>query len=82
MKVSNYLSYFISLVEILFFMGAPFGFGFLQYIFEKEGVFWMELCYDETNQEHLENCQMEEIGISCNATLTERPCQQFMNFAK
>ena len=76
MNISNYLSYFISIVEMLFYAGVPYGFGFLQYTFEKEGVFWMELCYDETNPEHIENCKIEENGISCNKNLTERPCQE------
>ena len=76
MHISNYLSYFISIVEMLFYAGVPYGFGFLQYIFEKEGVFWMELCYDETNPEHIENCKIEESEISCSKNLTERPCQK------
>ena len=43
--VSNYLSFVFSFLEIFIYGGAVYGFGFLQYIFEKEEVFWDELCF-------------------------------------
>ena len=76
MSFSNSFSYFISLVETLFYLGVPYGFGFLQFIFEKEGIFWKELCYDESNPEHLANCRMEESGLNCSSKLTSTPCPE------
>ena len=35
-----------SLFEEFLFSGAGYGFGFLQYIWEKENIFWDEVCYD------------------------------------
>ena len=74
LKISNYLSYLFSMMEILFYGGVPYGFGFLQYIFEKEGVFWKELCYDENNPEHVANCKVQESGLVCESNLTSTPC--------
>ena len=74
LKISNYLSYIFSMIEILFYGGVPYGFGFLQYIFEKEGLFWKELCYDENNPEHVANCKVQESGLVCESNLTSTPC--------
>ena len=37
--ISDYLSLIFSCTEILFYAGATYGFGFMQYIFEQENVF-------------------------------------------
>ena len=42
--ISNYISYAISLIEILFIGGAVWGWGFMQYMFEKEYVFYDSQC--------------------------------------
>jgi len=42
--ISNYISYAISLIEILFIGGAVWGWGFMQYMFEKEQVFYDSQC--------------------------------------
>ena len=45
--ISNYISYAISLIEILFIGGAVWGWGFMQYMFEKEYVFYDSQCFDD-----------------------------------
>ena len=45
--ISNYISYAISLVEILFIGGAVWGWGFMQYMMEKEYVFYESHCLDD-----------------------------------
>ena len=45
--ISNYISYAISLIEILFIGGAVWGWGFMQYMFEKEYVFYDSQCLDD-----------------------------------
>jgi hypothetical protein len=72
LKISNYVSYFLSMVEVLCYAGVPYGFGFIQYIFEREGVFWKELCYDEDLHGAL--CEMQESGLECPSSLTSTPC--------
>ena len=44
--LSNWISLVFACLEIFIFAGAGYGFGFLQYIWEKESIFWDELCYD------------------------------------
>ena len=45
--ISNYISYAISLAEILFIGGAVWGWGFMQYMFEKEYVFYESHCLED-----------------------------------
>ena len=45
--ISNYISYAISLVEILFIGGAVWGWGFMQYMMEKEYVFYESHCLED-----------------------------------
>ena len=45
--ISNYISYAISLIEILFIGGAVWGWGFMQYMFEKEYVFYESHCLED-----------------------------------
>lgn len=44
--ISNWLAFSFAILEIFFYAGTCYGFGFMQYILEKEGVFWDEKCYD------------------------------------
>ena len=61
------------MIEVLCYAGVPYGFGFIQYIFEKEGVFWQELCYEE--ELHGALCEKQESGqIKCPSNLTSTPC--------
>lgn len=56
------------MVEVLCYAGVPYGFGFIQYIFEQEGVFWEELCYDE--ELHAGLCEMQvRSGVQLNLHL-------------
>lgn len=45
--ISNYISYAISLIEILFIGGAVWGWGFMQYMMEKEYVFYESHCLED-----------------------------------
>ena len=47
--ISNWLAFFFAILEIFFYSGVAYGFGFLQYIFEKESIIWDRLCYDPLN---------------------------------
>ena len=47
--IGNWVAFSFSVVELLFFAGVAFGFGFLQFIFEEEDIFWDELCHDTEN---------------------------------
>ena len=44
--LSNWLCLAFALLEVFFYSGVAYGFGFMQYIFEKEQVFWDAVCYD------------------------------------
>ena len=44
--LSNWLCFTAAILEVFLFAGVAFGYGFLQYIFEKEQVFWDDVCYD------------------------------------
>ncbi len=46
--IENFVSLLFGVVEILFFSGIGFGFPFLQYVLEKELVFYDEMCTDES----------------------------------
>lgn len=56
-------------MEILFYGGAVYGFGFMQYIFEKEEVFWDELCY---TSEKYPNCTQSMEEVHC--PFEKEPC--------
>ena len=45
---SNWLCLIFASFEVFFYSGVVFGYGFLQFIFEKENVFWKEHCYDRS----------------------------------
>lgn len=57
--ISNYLAFAFSILEIFLYAGAVYGYGFVQYILEKESIFWDELCFDETK--HV-NCTLSTNG--------------------
>ena len=44
--LSSWLCLAFAILETFIYAGVSFGFGFLQYIFEKEQVFWDDVCYD------------------------------------
>jgi hypothetical protein len=46
MTVSNNLALILAFLEVFLYAGVGFGYAFLQYIFEKENVFWDEVCYE------------------------------------
>ena len=58
--ISNYISYALSLIEILFIGGAVWGWGFMQYMMEKEYVFYESHCLDDC----LEACGLEQQNTS------------------
>ena len=45
--ISNYISYALSIIEILFISGAVWGWGFMQYMFEEEYVFYESHCLED-----------------------------------
>jgi len=63
--------------EVLLYAGVVYGFGFVQYILELEGVFWNELCYDPNNPEHNSACTINaKEQVSCPEELTKNPCPE------
>ena len=53
--LSNWLCLTFAMLEIFIFAGVAFGFGFMQYIFEKENVFWDDVCYDPDKHSNCTN---------------------------
>jgi len=45
--ISNSIAFSFSILEVFLYAGAVYGYGFIQYILEKESIFWNELCFDE-----------------------------------
>ena len=77
--ISNYISYAISLAEILFIGGAVWGWGFMQYMFEKEYVFYeshcledcLNSCADQNTSKLTGNCRSSP-GVDCCNRKQER----------
>jgi len=49
---------FFSFLELLCFAGVAFGYGFVQFIWEQEAVFWDDKCYNEA--EHGDVCTAKD----------------------
>ena len=65
--IGNWVAFSFSVLELLFFAGVAFGFGFLQFIFEEEDIFWDELCHDT------ENCTSQGSSLVCLED--KEPCE-------
>jgi len=59
--LSNWICLTFALLETFLFSGVAFGFGFMQYIFKTEEVFWDDVCYDPEKHPMCERISMSEI---------------------